>query len=645
LNGKPTKQNDIYFKKNHIPALGGNMKWTVKNFKSIEKATLDLTPGKFTLLAGTNSSGKSSIIQSLLVAAQSKEKSLKLNGHLVRLGKANEVIRESSKKHSNKLELEIQEISILKDSITYIFDESKNKKSKVYSPYTLHLKEMHVKDSEGKEYLTLKQLGKNQSKISKERAQDKSLIAGTYNISQDSILDVRKTKIKKNSNIRSWYTIQSGAKISTLIIFPTDEYMSNLYDDMLSKNSVEKILKISKKKTPSISQEDTDTLFEDHFMSFYKKIFRTQRIEDFLNDKGLLSDSIRISKASRRIYARRTPEYREIHSILEKLYEDQTLWEGFIKIVLDNKIKFYSLSIASYRSLIIGRTYNTEKYIEYCESVRGLMRDFRNFNREFINIGERVNYLGPLRQNPADAINNSSILYDLYDGRNAPVGIMGEITSRKLLEEGKEEVSRYTRIPSGEPVKDQQSLAELVNIWSTYIGLGDRINTYDEGRLGIKTRIKVSGGERDLSSVGVGVSQALPVITALLSISPRSIFLVEQPELHLHPLAQARMLNFLTTARPDVCVIIETHSEAMLNRLRRMVAEDKLNIENINILYVERSNPDNTSVRKIDVNEYADLKEWPKDFLTASTKDIDSIVQNKLLKMNKYYYNQESEER
>jgi energy-coupling factor transporter ATP-binding protein EcfA2 len=74
------------------------MLWRVKNFKGLRTAELDIQQGKATILTGVNSSGKSSVIQSLLLAAQSlqSENQVVLNGPLVRLGDAQDLVREGA---------------------------------------------------------------------------------------------------------------------------------------------------------------------------------------------------------------------------------------------------------------------------------------------------------------------------------------------------------------------------------------------------------------------------------------------------------------------------------------------------------------------------------------------------------------------
>ena len=70
------------------------MEWKIRNFKSIDEASINLDTSKNAIIAGPNSSGKSSIIQSILLAAQSSQYNIELNGHLFSFGDPMDVIKD-----------------------------------------------------------------------------------------------------------------------------------------------------------------------------------------------------------------------------------------------------------------------------------------------------------------------------------------------------------------------------------------------------------------------------------------------------------------------------------------------------------------------------------------------------------------------
>lgn len=103
------------------------------------------------------------------------------------------------------------------------------------------------------------------------------------------------------------------------------------------------------------------------------------------------------------------------------------------------------------------------------------------------------------------------------------------------------------------------------------------------------------GPHRNLINVGYGVSQALPVITELLRRDVPPIFLLQQPEVHLHPSAQAALGSlFCQVAGQGRQLIVETHSDHLLDRVRMGVRDEetKLKPEDVSILYFERDDLD-----------------------------------------------------
>ena len=107
--------------------------------------------------------------------------------------------------------------------------------------------------------------------------------------------------------------------------------------------------------------------------------------------------------------------------------------------------------------------------------------------------------------------------------------------------------------------------------------------------------VRLKGPPRNLIDVGYGVSQVLPVITELLREDSLAIFLLQQPEVHLHPSAQAALGSlFCQVAGPERQLIIETHSDHLLDRVRMDVRDGTTGLkpEDVSILYFERGELD-----------------------------------------------------
>ena len=242
-------------------------------------------------------------------------------------------------------------------------------------------------------------------------------------------------------------------------------------------------------------------------------------------------------------------------------------------------------------------------------------------------ISERVQYLGPLRDEPRVVWNHWNEL-----ARGLPVGTRGEY-SAAVLSRWSAALLRYAPpkansiVPSaGRSEMVLAPLSEAVNQWLTYLEIGDTVAARSHGKLGVGLDLRVNGQLRDLTSVGVGVSQALPLLVGLLTSPPDSIFIVEQPELHLHPAVQARLADFMLNARPDLTLVIETHSESFITRIRRRAAEGTVEVDDVDITFVELGR-DGSTARVLEMSQFGDLSEWPDGFLSAAEDDIRAIIQ------------------
>jgi len=119
------------------------------------------------------------------------------------------------------------------------------------------------------------------------------------------------------------------------------------------------------------------------------------------------------------------------------------------------------------------------------------------------------------------------------------------------------------------------------------------------------------------TNVGFGLSYILPVITTLLvsTISDKNIVIIENPEAHLHPKGQTELgrLIFLC-AKSGIQVIIETHSEHILDGIRLATKEDGNFSENIQIHWFELDEDRNTEVSSPIIDNNGKINEWPSGF-------------------------------
>ena len=122
---------------------------------------------------------------------------------------------------------------------------------------------------------------------------------------------------------------------------------------------------------------------------------------------------------------------------------------------------------------------------------------------------------------------------------------------------------------------------------------------------------------------GFGITQVLPIIVAALSARKDSIFLIENPEVHLHPAGQALMGQLLAdVAHSGIQVIVETHSDHVLNGIRRSVKAERLLAEEVAIYFLRKRSPDSPQVLSPTLDSSGNIDVWPKDFFDQFDKDM-----------------------
>lgn len=123
--------------------------------------------------------------------------------------------------------------------------------------------------------------------------------------------------------------------------------------------------------------------------------------------------------------------------------------------------------------------------------------------------------------------------------------------------------------------------------------------------------------------VGFGLTQILPIIVAALSTKVGGILLIENPEVHLHPAGQALMGRFLAeVAKAGVQVIVETHSDHVLNGIRRAVKDEQLTPEQVAIHFFKPRSNEIAQVTSPQINRMGDIDVWPDGFFDQFDRDM-----------------------
>ena len=116
--------------------------------------------------------------------------------------------------------------------------------------------------------------------------------------------------------------------------------------------------------------------------------------------------------------------------------------------------------------------------------------------------------------------------------------------------------------------------------------------------------------------VGFGVSQVFPLLVQCYYVPDGGIIILEQPEAHLHPKVQADLADVFIDVvnNRNVQIIFESHSEHILHRLMRRIAEAENISEKDIALYFCKMNDGTSAIEKLKVDEYGNISNWPQGF-------------------------------
>jgi predicted ATPase len=133
--------------------------------------------------------------------------------------------------------------------------------------------------------------------------------------------------------------------------------------------------------------------------------------------------------------------------------------------------------------------------------------------------------------------------------------------------------------------------------------------------------------------VGFGISQVLPVMVQCFYVPPNSTILFEQPEIHLHPSVQSHLADLLIEAihaREDgeprnAQLIVESHSEHLIRRVQRRIAEEELRPEEVAIYFVSQKKGV-SKIEALQIDEYGNISNWPENFFGDDFEDVTAMT-------------------
>lgn len=218
----------------------------------------------------------------------------------------------------------------------------------------------------------------------------------------------------------------------------------------------------------------------------------------------------------------------------------------------------------------------------------------------------RIIYLGPLRRLAQRDY--------VWAGRMpAHIGDDGAKAVDALIASG---VARQLALKRKKPLPPEAQLFEQTIHWLKEMNLADGLSIRAlGGSARYALMIENDGQASNLKDVGVGVSQVIPVIVAALFAQPGHIVIVEEPESHLHPLAQSKLAELFARVSKErnIQFIVETHSEHLFRRMQTLIAKRQITPKGTAMYFVEREGSA-AQLRPLDLDDLGRVKNWPDGF-------------------------------
>lgn len=277
-----------------------------------------------------------------------------------------------------------------------------------------------------------------------------------------------------------------------------------------------------------------------------------------------------------------------------------------VQVIFDNNL---------YPKIVYPR--NKKRHTSITLQINGL---YNYILREILEeFSYNINYLGPLRDDP-------KLNYYIRRNNKDDIGTKGENAPFVYHQLKNKDRHKFISPPNHEdvlnPNKHFNHFTYFVNEWASYI-LGKKI-TFDVEKFGPQNYglYQVdNNANHTMTNVGVGSSQLFPILVEGIR-KKNGVLIIEQPELHLHPNAQARLADFLIAISMSnyMRLLIETHSEHLINRIVRRMVRKEVSKKSVDIRFVNQ-----LAIQQIKLNEMGIIVDWPEDFFDTYLKEQERL--------------------
>ncbi|MYF98542.1 DUF3696 domain-containing protein [Candidatus Poribacteria bacterium] len=239
---------------------------------------------------------------------------------------------------------------------------------------------------------------------------------------------------------------------------------------------------------------------------------------------------------------------------------------------------------------------------------------FYHFTSVFEELFSHVFYLGPTRHYPQR-------FYHWEGSHPKDIGRWGDKTIDALLSA---RIDRKTILCD----ENKKTIEERISDWLREMNLAytfslERIDSKDGKDYEVRIQLTENGANIALADTGFGLSQFLPVLVLCYYAPEGSTLILEQPGIHLHPKVQSQLADLLIEVVNErkLQILVESHSEHLLTRIQRRIAEEKINNDQT-ALYFCRNEEGVSNIERLKMDEFGNIENWPENFFGNEMGDL-----------------------
>ena len=299
----------------------------------------------------------------------------------------------------------------------------------------------------------------------------------------------------------------------------------------------------------------------------------------------------------------------------QNLTRDPFIWRGNIGEDVDVE-EGESQETVTFSNMMVRRVHSLERNM-------GVGNAVYYMGQLFSHVLSSYRYIGPLREEPSRRY--------VYEDEVVDIGVRGENAAYIYLTEQNNQVGEHWLLDhSGERFVQRvgSELGKAVDSWLRVMGM----NGFEPELVREVIYLSLDSGVSDtrvsIADVGFGVSQIFPIVLEGLRMPKGNTLLLEQPEIHLHPNLQMRLADFfIALALSGKKVIVETHSDHVVNRLvRRIVEDEKHGLKDLIAIYFFNPSTDGCVCEEVQIDETRGIVNWPRDFFDQTATEQERIM-------------------